>query len=305
VLSATGLRIEVPPSVTNDVQPLEDHRDVTISAAVAAPEEEDGDDGVTPINLTASVDDAELKTGQVRVAFATRRGAPIVYQAASEKLGGIIELTAGELNLLGHAFSIERGLVRLREEEPGNPYVSVTARWDAPDGTTVYCDYIGPLKPIDRDKIRFRSSPPLSEDEIIAQLLFGDPGAGVATGKSGDGSQNLGGRIAAQQVNDVLGEIVPGLSTSFGTTEDATSASVAYNFSDRVTAQATFESASGDRAAVGDETAQQTTDGSSTSSRNTKLSIDWRFARNWLLRGSIGLGDEPSSGLDVLWQYRY
>jgi translocation and assembly module TamB len=210
----------------------------------------------------------------------------------------------GELNLLGHAFSIERGLVRLREEEPGTPYVSVTARWDAPDGTTVYCDYIGPLKPIDRDKIRFRSSPPLSEDEIIAQLLFGDPGAGVATGKSGDGSQNLGGRIAAQQVNDVLGEIVPGLSTSFGTTDDATSASVAYNFSDRVTAQATFESASGDRA-VGDATAQQTTGGSSTSSRNTKLSIDWRFARNWLLRGSIGLGDEPSSGLDVLWQYRY
>jgi outer membrane biogenesis lipoprotein LolB len=36
------------------------------------------------------------------------------------------------------------------------------------------------------------------------------------------------------------------------------------------------------------------------------VNIDWRFRRNWTLRGSFGIGaDQPSSGVDVLWQYRY
>ena len=34
-----------------------------------------------------------------------------------------------------------------------NPLVSFTAHYDAPEGTTIYCDYEGPLKPISRDKI--------------------------------------------------------------------------------------------------------------------------------------------------------
>ena len=38
----------------------------------------------------------------------------------------------------------------------------------------------------------------------------------------------------------------------------------------------------------------------------TTLSVDWHFWKNWLLRGTVGLGaDEPMSGLDFLWQYRY
>jgi hypothetical protein len=36
------------------------------------------------------------------------------------------------------------------------------------------------------------------------------------------------------------------------------------------------------------------------------VSIDWRFLRNWLVRGMVRVGeDQPSSGVDVLWQYRY
>jgi hypothetical protein len=36
------------------------------------------------------------------------------------------------------------------------------------------------------------------------------------------------------------------------------------------------------------------------------VSVDWRFQKNWLVRGMVGVGgDMPSSGVDLLWQYRY
>jgi len=34
--------------------------------------------------------------------------------------------------------------------------------------------------------------------------------------------------------------------------------------------------------------------------------VDWRFYRNWVLRGRVDVGsDQQTSGLDLLWQYRY
>ena len=79
--------------------------------------------------------------------------------------------------------------------------------------------------------------------------------------------------------------------------DEASSASLIYHFSDRASAQATYESQRQDAAATGNQ--------NDPNKRNTRFSIDWRFAPNFILRGSIGVGDEPSSGLDVLWQYRY
>jgi hypothetical protein len=43
--------------------------------------------------------------------------------------------------------------------------------------------------------------------------------------------------LAAQQINDLLGEMVPGLPTAFGTTEEASSASLVYHISKRVSAR--------------------------------------------------------------------
>ncbi|HZO16706.1 MAG TPA: translocation/assembly module TamB domain-containing protein, partial [Polyangiaceae bacterium] len=292
-----GLRLEVPP--THDVQELEDHPEVHISHIVAPPPAEQGP-GAKPVHLTVHIDRSELYRGQLRIGFRTRKDAPIVYETDTGEMDGIIELTGGQILLLGKMFRIERGHVRFRREEPTNPFVSMTARWDgAADNSTVFIDYIGPLKPIDRDKIHFRSNPPRPQDEIVALILFGEDDAGVTSEVNSEGGgRNLGSRIVAQQINDVLGEMVPGLSTAFGTDDEASRASLIYHFSDRVSAAATYESERQDAAAG---TGSQ----NDPNKRNTRLSIDWRFAPNFVLRGSIGVGDEPSSGLDVLWQYRY
>ena len=62
-----------------------------------------------------------------------------------------------------------------------------------------------------------------------------------------------------------------------------------------------------EHAVVGNRAFESTLHSASNPNR-TEISIDWRFYRNWSLRGSFGFGglnQQPSSGLDVLWQYRY
>jgi len=37
-----------------------------------------------------------------------------------------------------------------------------------------------------------------------------------------------------------------------------------------------------------------------------ELSLEWKFLPNWSLRSSFGAGvREPSTGVDLLWQYNY
>ena len=36
-----------------------------------------------------------------------------------------------------------------------------------------------------------------------------------------------------------------------------------------------------------------------------QVSLDWRFYRNWSLRGYLDNGSLWTTGVDILWQYRY
>jgi len=302
-LTAAGLRIHLPPSASRRVQPLRDHPDVHTSAALGP----QTDDATTPpehrLQLTVALADAEIAGPSIQVAFATAPGQAI--RAADGAVSGEIALGSGHFDLLGKVFEIDRGLVRLRRQEPSNPYVTLTAHYNAPDGSVIYCDFAGPLKPLTRDKIHFRSQPPRPERELLAELLFGGAGADSGSAELGAGGRatGLGRGLAAAQLNGALAEAAPGLSTGMSSSEGAVRTSVSYQLNDQLSAQATYERSQASQAT--DTPAEGSAPSKPETTTNTHFSFDWRFAPHWLLRGSFGVGDEPSSGLDLLFQHRY
>lgn len=296
LLVTRGVRLQLPPSANRDVQELEGHPDVRVAQPLYAPKPDDEDDtgASTPLTLTILLSPTEIVGNQVRIAFLTE--APLTVRDDGVVKGEIV-VTDGELTVLDKTFRVDRGRVLLREEEPGNPFLNVTAHWDAPDGTTVYVDYVGPLKPMDRENFTFRSQPALPESEVLALLIFGDASAG-ATGA--DQTNSVANSVAAAQFNAVLGQLAPGLSTKISTN----SATLTYQLTDKVTVSATFENQQG--------TGQQQ-DANTTSSggnpndatNRSEFSIDYRFAKSWLVRGTVGVGLGAASGIDLLFQHRY
>lgn len=298
-LSVADLLLRLPASSTRQVQSLDDHADVDISVPMGAPEA-DPDQVAQKSNLmvTVALDKTVIEKGQTRIVISTTT--PLVIRPNGQ-LSGEIAVIGGELNLLGKVFRFERGLVRMRAEEANNPYVNVTAYWHAPNGTIVYIDYVGLLLPLSQDKITFRSSPPLGQQELLALLILGEGGSAEEGGAERAGALSRG--IAAAQFNALLGDIAPGLSTSFASGDGYIGTTVIYQVSDSVTARATVEQA--DTTGAGADTSgTASTDDQGVGAR-TSVSIDWRFAPNWLLRGTLGVGQQSSSGLDLLYQFRY
>jgi autotransporter translocation and assembly factor TamB len=152
---------------------------------------------------------------------------------------------------------------------------------------------VGLLLPLSDDKISFRSTPPLPESELLALLLLGD--GGDASNDGTDRAAALSRGLAAAQFNALLGDIAPGLSTSFASANGYIGTTLIYQLSDSVTAKATVEQS--------DATARTSTENGG--GARTSVSVDWRFLPNWLLRGTLGVGQASSSGVDVLYQFRY
>lgn len=293
-----GLRVKLPSAASRALQGLDDHPDVTISHLLSKPDDDASQDGPRA-NITLSMRDAEIEGNNVRIAFATKDGRPLRVSRGRRNVSGELTLQGGELVLLSKVFEVDRGFVRMRPDAPGNPYVSLTAHWTAPDGSTVFVDYVGPLRPISSDKLTFRSNPPRPQNELIALVLFGDVESGARVGSV---TASRRGEIAAEQLSVPLGELAPGLTTSVSRGRDGGSTSLVYQLSDRVTARATLErqdQAAADARATGDEPK------SARSTSRTRISLDYRFAPSWLLRGTFSLGDQPASGVDVLYQHRY
>jgi translocation and assembly module TamB len=250
----------------------------------------------------------------VDVKLTSPKGAgPRIELREEARMSGDVKVIKGTFEVIGKKFEIERGLVRLRPEDGGNPYVNITARWDAPNGTRVYVDYAGVLKPITEQKLRFRSDPALPQQAILAMVLSGGSSSSDDTTQGSSSAADVaanvvGGEIASTQINAVLSQIAPlrGLSTRLGTSDSGQlRTTVMYELSDTVKAQASYEGLpNGSRL---DGTTTTASDAAGSTNR-TEINIDWRFYNNWLLRGSFGFGgvnQQPSSGLDMLWQYRY
>lgn len=315
MLKMPEMHLALPASSSRAVQSLDPHPDIAISHAIGPKKEIRQDDAMAWIT-TIELGRVQIEGQGIDVKLTSPKAAlPRIELRQEARLSGDIVVTSGTFEVLGKKFDIERGLVRLREEDAGNPYVNITARWDAPDGNRVYVDYAGILKPINEQKIRFRSDPPLPQQAILAMILSGGSSGSTGTA-SEEGSASatdlaanvVGGEIASTQINAVLSQIAPlrGLSTRLGTSDSGRlRTTVMYELGDTVKAEASYEGLPSGSRLEGVPT--ESTDTSGINNR-TEINVDWRFYKNWSLRGSFGFGgtnQQPSSGLDVLWQYRY
>jgi translocation and assembly module TamB len=291
-----SFHLQLPAASSRNVQSLEEHADFNPSHpldAIVKKEEEVKD--ALRYRLTIDIGQMRVEGTGLDVTIASADEAPPrVVLHGETHVGGQIEIVRGKFEVFGKAFEIERGLVRMREEDTSNPYVNITAHWDAPDGTRVFVDFNGTLRPFTDDKLRFRSNPPRTDQEILAILLFGSDSASEATTPAGSTKTSVGQMaggvavdLAAAQVNALFAGTP--FRAKVGTTEQGRlKTGVVYELGDTVTAGAAVEAPSAD------------------DSGGAEVNIDWRFKRNWTLRGSFGVGrDQPRSGVDVLWQYRY
>jgi translocation and assembly module TamB len=304
-----SIHLELPASIGRNVQSLGEHEEIILSHPVAEPEEKTRGGDARKVIITLDVGEAAVDGSMVSLAIRTSKANPPRVEITDKaRVYGDVELVRGQLDVLGKEFELEKALVHLRGQDEPNPYLNATVRWDAPDGSRVYIDYIGSLNPITDEKIHFRSEPARSKQEIIGMLLLGSDYehgtiAGGSAGQSNEPTRSTGnaaGGIAAGFIADQFSGLLAdsGISTSVGTTDDgALKTGLVYEKGTTKT-QVTYEGSSG--------SGPGSTGGANRRTGRTEVSVDWRFRRNWLLRGMVGVGgDQPSSGVDLLWQYRY
>jgi hypothetical protein len=116
-------------------------------------------------------------------------------------------------------------------------------------------------------------------------------GASSAPGQSALPGQALAAQLIAQQLST---QIVGNISTSVAANDDGTfRPGLVYKSGDKVIELSTY-------GATGQGS------GAATKGQHTMITVDWRFWRNWMLRGRVDVApDQTTSGVDVLWQYRY
>jgi translocation and assembly module TamB len=215
-------------------------------------------------------------------------GELVILSAAETTVDGRIEIRGGKLDVSGKTFDIERGVVTFQGDDPGNPTITATARWDAPE-YTVYADYVGDVK---TGRIKLRSEPPLTPSEIANLLLFGSP-EGSSSGSSDPNTAALAvgvaGDTAAKGLNQALDDFTKlDVSARIDTTTGSARPELVFQVSPRVSARVTR--------ALGAPSAGQAAD-------RTFLTLELRLKRAWAL--SAVFGDHGGSALDLIWRRRY
>ncbi|HYQ15938.1 MAG TPA: translocation/assembly module TamB domain-containing protein, partial [Polyangiaceae bacterium] len=229
-----------------------------------------------------------VKVERGRTASVTLTGQLTVLVARETDVDGRIEVRGGKLDVQGKTFDIERGVITFEGNDPGNPTITATARWDAP-GYTVYADYLGDVQ---NGRIKLHSEPPLTESEIASLLLFGSPDG--SPGSSGDSNSaalavSVAGDTAAKGLNQVLDDFTNlDVSARIDTTTGSARPELVFQVSPRVSAKVTR--------AVGVPNYGESPD-------RTFLTLELRLKRSWAL--SALFGDRGASALDLIWRRRY
>lgn len=298
---------KLPPTPSNSVQDLDKREDVRIGVkseatelrklpmdqddfeADDAAESATGPEKVTEIRVRLGKDVEITRATDVRVSLT---GAPTIRIGAKTEMSGQLQLTGGFVELQGKKLEIEKGTVSF-VGEADNPILVVTARYDAPDGTMIYADFVGPLK---TGKVSLRSEPPRPQSEIVAVLMFGTAEGSQSTPypqRQPDGTMRavgMGGSYATQGLNKGIADLA-------GT--------------DRVTAHIDTSRATDPRAELEFQLARRLSVkigralGVPPIDRPDRnfLIFGWRVRRNWTLETTFG--DKGTSIVDGVWQYRY
>jgi translocation and assembly module TamB len=316
------LHFDLPAAATRDVQSLEDAPSITVSHPLGQVKEPRSAEDLAFL-IKFNVDRVDLAGTGVDISVqGSKDSPPRVELTDKARISGDINVLRGNFEVMGKRFELERGLVRLRPEATGNPYVNIRARWDS-QGDRVFIDYAGVLYPIIDAKVRLSSEPARPRAEILSLLVFGDAqyptlgasGTQTNPGQSGEKvaggvAIGVGGGFVAQQFNALISGIAPlrNFSTQFSAAEDGTlRPGLAYTLGDKLHVVATYDAAQGP--AAGGTTGGASSGGvaDTKTSSHAELNLDWRFLPNWLLRGSLSVRGEEygGAGVDLFWQYRY
>jgi len=201
---------------------------------------------------------------------------------------GEISTKHGELDISGKTFDIERGTVAFTGGKPDDPTINAVARYDSPDGYTVYAEYTGTAA---KGKLAMRSEPALSQDEIITLLLFGSPDGSIGAG-NGDSlstAVSVAGGSAAQGLNRAISDVTDlDVSARVDTSTGAPRPELVLQLTPRVAAKVTE--------ALGEPVPGQSPD-------RTFVTLDLRLGSSWSL--STTVGDRGASAFDMIWRRRY
>jgi autotransporter translocation and assembly factor TamB len=273
-----GVRRADGKFVALPVQPLEaDATEADVAAGAEAPQ---------PLRVTVKLGN-NVSVERGRSAQAQLTGQLTVLVATRTEVDGRIEVRGGKLDVSGKTFEIERGVVTFSGDDPANPSIAATARWDAP-GYSVYADYVGDVKD---GRIKLHSEPPLTQDEIASLLLFGSPEGSVG-GSNTSGAAlavSVAGESAVKGLNQVLDDFTNlDVSARVDTTTGSARPELVFQVSPRVAAKVTR--------AIGTPAAGESPD-------RTFLTLELRLKRAWAL--SAVFGDRGASALDLIWRRRY
>jgi autotransporter translocation and assembly factor TamB len=270
-----GVRRADGKFVALPVQPLK---------AEAAPK---SDEPPSPLRISVKLG-KNVTVQRDRTATVQLGGQLTILVADETDVNGRIEVRGGKLDVQGKTFEIERGVVTFEGDDPGNPTITATARWDAP-GYTVYAEYLGDVK---TGRIRLHSEPPLTDSEIASLLLFGSPdGTPGSSTSSSDAALaiSVAGDTAAKGLNRALDDFTNlDVSARIDTTTGSARPELVFQVSPRVSAKVTR--------AVGTPLYGESPD-------RTFLTLELRLKRSWAL--SAMFGDRGASALDLIWRRRY
>jgi translocation and assembly module TamB len=297
-----AFHIDLPESSSRDLQSLGDNPKIRagvrgqdgklVPLFLGAPEEQRAEDALRWHFEFALGNEVLLRRGTGMEL--TLSGKPVVDITDRAHVSGSVDFRSGKVEVFGKQFEVEHGTARFADDEPGNPDVSVTARWDSPDGTRVYADFVGPLR---TGVLTLRSEPQRAQSEILSILLIGSSDSDAstrATGpqqgtEAGTAGAVLAGGAVTTSLNRVLSSVTPlDITTRVASDAQGVTPEVAVQITPHVTAQVSYRTRSPNPGEKPDR---------------VFVTLDWRFRRNWSVVTTFG--DQQSSMLDLIWQYRY
>ncbi len=208
-------------------------------------------------------------------------------------VSGTVRLVRGTVDVFGKRFAIDPSSTVSFTGDPNNPQLVATAEYDAPDGTHVFADVVGPLK---KPNVLLRSEPARSQDAIMGLLVFGSEeglSGTPAPDQQPDPMQRAAG-VASGPVTEALNKALSGItSLEVSTRVDTSQAAnprpeVALRVTNDVLARVTVQTGMPAPGELPDR---------------TLLTVDWRFNPRWSLESTVG--DEGSTSVDLLWHHRY
>jgi translocation and assembly module TamB len=227
---------------------------------------------------------------------------PVFKLDGGPHLDGSIRILGGRVPAAGKVFRIEQGTVRFGGTEIGNPSLDIAATYEG-EGTSVSRIDIHVGGTVKNIKLTMTSSPPKSQNELLAILAFGDssPGGGLggaggapsSGGGADSGGQSgttaaagaVGGAVLTQGLNQMLSQSIIPVRTSIS----GTSGSATVDVTERIRVEYIRQFG-------------QSTQNGQPQDQN-KVAFDWRFKPRWMLRTQVG--DLGTTSLDVLWQHSY